>query len=126
MRFRRRERELSASDWARIESALHARVALLTTQKIHEVVTRYFDPQVAREMRDDVLGRIANDGELHAMLRAVAKDGGEHAAKSYIAHVLGYRIELTVGEALNNLEPVVPERPPSAEEHRDFHPPNHR
>lgn len=129
---RTRRAELTSSDWVTIEQMIRHRVALVSSRETAEVVAGLFTPEIVRDLTDRVLGKLYNESELQDVLRALARDEGENAAKTYIARVLGWRLELTIGEAISGpLERVVPDRPPtgdepSAEELRDLHPPNYR
>lgn len=91
------------------------------TAWVRKAVDECNTPEVLTQLRDDVLGRLYNDGELNTIIRALARDEGEHAAKTYLAHLLGAKVTIEVGSVLDGVDPALdatrgPLAPPEEDE----------
>lgn len=75
---------------------------MLNARARREILT----DELAKTLADKALARINQSGFIEDLVTTLARDIAEDAAKGYIARVLGWRLTIEVGDALDT-EPAV-------------------
>lgn len=76
--------------------------------RVTQTVKEIYTPAVVATLVEEALGKLYNDSELQIVIRSLARDEGETAAKTYIAHLLGATVTVAIGSTLDGVTPAVP------------------
>lgn len=104
----KRQQKIDAAVEAAVKRAMNPEILRQMTEVAQDVAKRAFTEEIVHQIQHEALANIAADPNVIGVVRGLAYDTAEDAAKAYVMHVLGARITIELAAAVDGVPHVVP------------------